>query len=77
MSFGWGTNLTNDFGGCAPDGAARSGADLAGLQGDVGRRPPGGEALRQSRQGDRDPAEIARYLRVFGDAGRVRAPVNV
>lgn len=24
-----------------------------------------------------DPAEIARYLRVFGDAGRVRTPVRV
>ena len=33
MSFGWGTNLTNDFEDCAPEPNRRLDADLAGLQG--------------------------------------------
>ena len=53
MSFGWGTNLTNDFRGCDPDGAA--GLEPISLVAKVTQRqrPPGGEAVRQSRQGDR------------------------
>jgi hypothetical protein len=50
---------------------------LAGLQGDVGRWTARGEAVRQSGKATGDPAEIERYLRVFGDAGRVRMPVYV
>ncbi|WNO52407.1 nicotinate phosphoribosyltransferase [Stakelama saccharophila] len=69
MSFGWGTNLTNDFRDCDP-------------RGEAGLVPPslvckvtsadGRPAVKLSDNpakatGDRD--EIARYLRVFGDAG--------
>ena len=46
MAFGWGTNLTNDFEGCAPDGpnpGARS--DLHRRQGQRGQWPPGGQAV--------------------------------
>ena len=50
IGYGWGTLLTNDFRGLAPDGRARS--LLHRLQGHLRRRPPGGEALRQSDQGD-------------------------
>jgi nicotinic acid phosphoribosyltransferase len=53
MSFGWGTNLTNDFRGCDPAWRRRARTDLAGVQGDERQRSPRGQALGQSRQGDR------------------------
>jgi nicotinate phosphoribosyltransferase len=76
-SFGWGTNLTNDFVGCLPDGTP----DLDPISlvckiTDVNGRP----AVKLSDNTEKaigDPAEIARYLKVFGDAGRVRMPVRV
>ena len=52
LSFGWGTNLTNDFIGCAPAGRRRPAqGHLARLQGGGGGRPPRRQALRQSKQG--------------------------
>jgi nicotinate phosphoribosyltransferase len=77
VSFGWGTNLTNDFVGCAPDGTT----DLDPISivckvTSVNGRP----AVKLSDNPEKatgDPAETARYLRVFGDTGRVRTPVRV
>jgi len=77
VSFGWGTNLTNDFIGCAPDG----GTDLDPISivckvTSVNGRP----AVKLSDNPEKatgDPAETARYLRVFGDTGRVSSPVRV
>jgi nicotinate phosphoribosyltransferase len=77
LSFGWGTNLTNDFVGCTPDGSV----DLNPISivckvTSVDGRP----AVKLSDNPEKstgNPAEIERYLRVFGDAGRVRAPVLV
>ncbi len=77
MSFGWGTNLTNDFQDCAPwptdDFDAIS---LVCKVTQVNGRP----AVKLSDNPEKatgDPAEIARYLRVFGDAGRAKRPVTV
>ena len=54
VSIGWGTNLTNDFKGCALGRRRRRTArDLARLQSGRGRGAPGGQALRQSQQGAR------------------------
>lgn len=77
MSFGWGTNLTNDFKGCMPDG----GDDLDPISlvckvTSANGRP----AVKLSDNPDKatgDPNEIARYLRVFGQAGHVRSAVRV
>jgi nicotinate phosphoribosyltransferase len=77
LSFGWGTNLTNDFAGCPPDGSV----DLDPISivckvTSVDGRP----AVKLSDNPEKatgDPAEIQRYLRVFGDAGRIRAAVYV
>src|SRR3954470_11199830 len=77
VSFGWGTNLTNDFVGCAPDGSA----DLDPISivckvTAVNGRP----AVKLSDNPEKatgDPAEVERYLRVFGNAGRVRSAVHV
>ena len=77
ISFGWGTNLTNDFVGCSPDGSV----DLNPISivckvTTVDGRP----AVKLSDNPEKAtgiPSEVERYVRIFGDAGRVRAPVHV
>lgn len=77
MSFGWGTNLTNDFQDCAPQPTDDFDAiSLVCKVTQVAGRP----AVKLSDNPEKatgDPAEIARYLRVFGEAGRVKRPVLV
>ncbi|CAN7636316.1 nicotinate phosphoribosyltransferase [Pararhizobium sp. LjRoot235] len=66
MSFGWGTNLTNDFAGCAP-------MEISGLNAisivckvsDANGRP----AVKLSdnpRKATGEPSEVERYLKFFG-----------
>lgn len=77
MSFGWGTNLTNDFRGCAP--FATDGLDPISLVCKVieanGR--PAVKLSDNPAKATGEPDEIARYLRVFGDAGRRAMDVRV
>jgi nicotinate phosphoribosyltransferase len=77
MSFGWGTNLTNDFEGCAPKPDDRLNAiSLVCKVSAANGRP----ALKLSDNPNKAlgaPAEIARYLRVFGAEGRVEQPVSI
>lgn len=77
MSFGWGTNLTNDFRGCDPDGAsALEPISLVCKVINANGRP----AVKLSdnlAKATGDPAEIARYLRVFGNEGRAEQTVRV
>lgn len=76
MSFGWGTNLTNDFRGCAPF----AGGDLDAISlvckvVEANGRP----AVKLSDNPDKatgDRSEIARYLRLFGDEGHSRSVVR-
>jgi nicotinate phosphoribosyltransferase len=77
MSFGWGTNLTNDFRGCAPDGTA--GLEPISLVAKVATAD-GHPAVKLSdnpAKATGDPAAIARYLAIFGGNGRESAPVTV
>src|ERR1700730_5078699 len=77
ISFGWGTNLTNDFVGCSPDGSV----DLDPISivckvTSVDGRP----AVKLSDNPEKatgSASEVERYLRVFGNAGRVRSAVLV
>ncbi|MDB5623399.1 MAG: pncB [Devosia sp.] len=77
MAFGWGTNLTNDFEGCAPD--PNPGLDPISIVikvSDANGRP----AVKLSdnpAKATGDKREIERYLRVFGDVGRVEHAVRV
>jgi len=77
MSFGWGTNLTNDFRGCDPAG----GHDLepislvAKVTSANGR--PAVKLSDNPAKATGDPAEIARYLRIFGGEGRTEQDVAV
>ncbi len=77
MSFGWGTNLTNDFIGCAPQ-------QMAGLEPisvvckvtDANGRP----AVKLSdnvRKATGTPEEVERYLKLFGQEDRVEKAVFV
>ncbi|WP_159981503.1 MULTISPECIES: nicotinate phosphoribosyltransferase [unclassified Novosphingobium] len=77
MSFGWGTNLTNDFRGCDPDGVA--GLEPISLVCKV-TSANGRPAVKLSDNPSKAtglPEQVARYRRVFGTAGHVAAPVYV
>ena len=76
-SFGWGTNLTNDFRDCAP--APMPELTPISLVCKV-TRAGGRSAVKLSDNVEKatgDRAEIERYLRVFGEAGRGRQTVTV
>jgi nicotinate phosphoribosyltransferase len=77
MSFGWGTNLTNDFAGCAPD-------PIEGLKpisivckvSDANGRP----AVKLSdnpQKATGEPEAVKRYLQFFGSEDRVDQEVVV
>ncbi|MFB2551948.1 nicotinate phosphoribosyltransferase [Ensifer soli] len=77
MSFGWGTNLTNDFAGCAP-------TEIGGLNpisivckvSEANGRP----AVKLSdnpRKATGDPKEVERYLGIFGREDFVETAVRV
>ena len=77
MSFGWGTNLTNDFRDCAP--FATSGLDPISLVCKV-VEANGRPAVKLSDNPEKatgSASEIDRYLRVFGTDGRRAAKVSV
>ncbi len=78
LSIGWGTNLTNDFKGCAPagvDGELRA-ISIVCKVADADGRP----AVKLSDNPNKElgtPEEIERYRRVFGTAGMTAMPVLV
>lgn len=77
MAFGWGTNLTNDFAGCAPNG--EGGLDPISLVCKV-TEANGRPAVKLSdnpRKATGDAREIERYLKLFGSKERVERAVTV
>lgn len=76
-SFGWGTNLTNDFRDCAPvETPELSPISLVCKVTQAAGRPV--VKLSDNRaKATGDAAEIERYQRVFGEAGRDRREVRV
>jgi nicotinate phosphoribosyltransferase len=78
LSFGWGTNLTNDFRGCAPagaDGQLRA-ISLVCKVADADGRP----AVKLSDNPNKalgPPDEVERYQRIFGVDGMSEQPVEV
>jgi nicotinate phosphoribosyltransferase len=77
MSFGWGTNLTNDFEGCAPvDNPGLEPISIVCKVSEANGRP----AVKLSdnpRKATGTPSEIERYLRLFGDKDMVELAVKV
>ena len=78
VSIGWGTNLTNDFVGCASggaDGDLRAFSIVCKVVEAEGR-----PAVKLSDNPNKEigpPDEIARYRRVFGVTGMAAQPVLV
>jgi nicotinate phosphoribosyltransferase len=77
MSFGWGTNLTNDFVGCAPqpDDGLRAISIVCKVSAANGR--PAVKLSDNPKKATGTPEEIAHYLRVFGTVGRVERAVAI
>ena len=77
MSFGWGTNLTNDFEDCAViDNDALTAISLVCKVTEANGR----SAVKLSdnlNKATGNPDEIKRYLRVFGAESLSRQPVKV
>ena len=77
MSFGWGTNLTNDFEECAPVDTDRLTAISLVCKVTSANGRPAVKLSDNPRKATGDPEEIARYLRLFGESGRVEHEVHV
>ena len=77
MSFGWGTNLTNDFEGCAPrrNDGLKAISLVCKVSAANGR--PAVKLSDNPNKASGEAREIARYLRLFGADGRVEQPVAV
>ena len=78
VSIGWGTNLTNDFRGCVPNSNDRALAPLSLVCKVVSAN--GRPAVKLSDNPSKatgEAAEIARYLRIFGNAGMAAHAVTV
>jgi len=78
LSIGWGTNLTNDFKGCVPNGAddALKAISLVCKVVDANGRP----AVKLSDNPAKitgPEADVAHYRRVFGTRGMQEMPVEV
>ena len=77
MSFGWGTNLTNDFEGCAPVEADGLTAISLVCKVTEANGRPSVKLSDNPSKATGEPAEIERYLRLFGETDRVRRAVKV
>ncbi len=77
MAFGWGTNLTNDFEDCAPDGNHGLNPISIVIKVSEADGHPAVKLSDNPAKATGRPAEIARYLRVFGDEDRVEHAVKV
>ncbi len=78
LSFGWGTNLTNDFVGCAPAGVDGQLKAISFVCKVV--EADGLPAVKLSDNPNKvmgPPEEVERYRRVFGLAGMRAAPLTV
>lgn len=69
MSFGWGTNLTNDFRDCAPKPNAALKAISLVCKVSEANGHPAAKLADNLNKATGDPATIAHYLRVFGTEG--------
>ncbi|QPC86312.1 nicotinate phosphoribosyltransferase [Mesorhizobium sp. NBSH29] len=78
MAFGWGTNLTNDFEGSAPVKIDGLSAISLVCKVTAANGQPAVKLSDNPAKSTGDPAEIERYLKLFGEADkRVELPVYV
>ena len=77
MAFGWGTNLTNDFEGCAPVPNERLKAISLVCKVSEANGRPAVKLSDNPNKATGDRQEIERYIKVFGGQERVEKPVLV
>ncbi len=77
MAFGWGTNLTNDFMGCAPLPVDRLKAISLVCKVTEANGRPAVKLSDNPNKATGDPKEIERYIRLFGSEERADQPVLV
>ena len=77
MAFGWGTNLTNDFVDCAPRRNEQLRAISLVCKVTEANGKPAVKLSDNPRKATGDPAEIERYLRIFGTEERVEKAVYI
>jgi len=77
MSFGWGTNLTNDFAGTAPMDTPQLAPISLVIKDSSANGRPAVKLSDNPAKAVGDPDEIARYRRVFGSADMAEMPVVV
>jgi nicotinate phosphoribosyltransferase len=77
MSFGWGTNLTNDFKDCAPKHNSRLEAISLVCKVSEANGRPAVKLSDNLNKATGTPSEIARYLRIFGSDGLGKRAVAV
>jgi len=77
MSFGWGTNLTNDFEGCAPTETDSLDAISLVCKVTEANGRPAVKLSDNPAKATGDEKEIKRYLKIFGEKGRVEQLVKV
>jgi len=77
MSFGWGTNLTNDFEDCAPQEIKSLKAISMVCKVSSANGRPAVKLSDNPEKATGTPEEIERYLRVFGNENRVAKTLSV
>lgn len=77
MAFGWGTNLTNDFDGCLPDGGDQLNPISLVCKVSTANGKPAVKLSDNPRKATGDPAVVERYVRIFGEEDRVERAVKV
>jgi nicotinate phosphoribosyltransferase len=76
-SFGWGTNLTNDFRGCDMDDGRELEPISLVIKPISANGSPAVKLSDNPAKATGDPQEIARYLRIFGRAGMSERQLSV
>ncbi|MBZ8133025.1 nicotinate phosphoribosyltransferase [Afifella sp. IM 167] len=77
LSFGWGTNLTNDFRGCLPEPSRALDPISIVCKVSAANGRPVVKLSDNPKKASGPEGEIERYLRVFGGSGRVEREVEV
>ncbi|GGA88619.1 nicotinate phosphoribosyltransferase [Brucella endophytica] len=77
MGFGWGTNLTNDFAGCAPTHINGLNAISLVCKVSEANGHPAVKLSDNPRKATGDSREVERYLKIFGNEDRAEHLVKV
>jgi nicotinate phosphoribosyltransferase len=77
MAFGWGTNLTNDFEGCAPKEIEGLDAISVVIKVTEANGRPAVKLSDNPKKATGDAEEIERYIKIFGNKDRVAHDVTV